>query len=44
MTGLGWSARDADAATDNVAHLVEENPAIGVGQLLRAALNSLARK
>lgn len=44
LQGLGWSARDAEAACDNVAHLVEENPDLGMGQLLRAALNSLARK
>lgn len=44
LTGLGWSARDAEAATDNVAHLVDENPDVRIGQLLRAALNSLARK
>lgn len=44
LQGLGWSARDADAACDNVAHLVEETPDIGVAQLLRAALNSLARR
>lgn len=44
LTGLGWSARDADTATDSVAHLVDENPDIRIGQLLRAALNSLARK
>ena len=44
LTGLGWSARDAEAAADNVAPLVERNPSIGIGQLLRAALNSLARK
>lgn len=44
LQGLGWSARDAEAANDNVAHLVEENPDIALGRLLRAALNSLARK
>ncbi|AQP52135.1 Holliday junction branch migration protein RuvA [Tessaracoccus flavescens] len=44
LQGLGWSARDAETACDNVAHLVEENPDLGMGQLLRAALNSLARK
>ena len=43
LTGLGWSVRDAESATDGVAHLVDENPDIGIGQLLRAALNSLAR-
>lgn len=44
LTGLGWSVRDAETAADNVAHLVEEDPNISIGQLLRAALNSLARK
>lgn len=44
LTGLGWSARDAEAATDNVAHLVDEDPRIPIGRLLRAALNSLARR
>lgn len=44
LQGLGWAARDAEAASDNVAHLVEENPDIALGVLLRAALNSLARK
>ena len=44
LQGLGWSVRDSDAACDNVAHLVEEDPSIGMGTLLRAALNSLARR
>lgn len=44
LQGLGWSARDADAACDNVAHLVAANPDIGVAALLRAALNVLARR
>ena len=44
LQGLGWSARDADAACDNVAHLVEADPGIGIAKLLRAALNSLARR
>ncbi|MHA6511767.1 Holliday junction branch migration protein RuvA [Tessaracoccus sp. Z1128] len=44
LQGLGWSARDAAAACDNVAHLVEEDPSVGVAKLLRAALNSLARR
>lgn len=44
LQGLGWSAKDAAAATDNVAHLVDENPDIAVGSLMRAALNSLARR
>lgn len=44
LQGLGWSARDAETACDNVAHLVQENPQIAMGQLLRAALNTLARR
>lgn len=44
LVGLGWSVRDAEAACDNVAHLVEADPQIGVAKLLRAALNSLARR
>lgn len=44
LQGLGWSARDAETACDNVAHLVEEDPDIGIAKLLRAALNSLARR
>lgn len=44
LQGLGWSSRDAEAACDNVAHLVESDPGIGVAKLLRAALNSLARR
>ncbi|TRY17377.1 Holliday junction branch migration protein RuvA [Tessaracoccus rhinocerotis] len=44
LQGLGWSARDAAAACDNVAHLVDEDPGIAIGTLMRAALNSLARK
>ncbi|GAB3814647.1 Holliday junction branch migration protein RuvA [Tessaracoccus terricola] len=44
LQGLGWSARDAATACDNVAHLVEEEPGIAIGTLMRAALNSLARK
>ena len=44
LVGLGWSVRDAESACDNVAHLVDEDPAIGIAKLLRAALNSLARR
>ncbi|MHA7860327.1 Holliday junction branch migration protein RuvA [Tessaracoccus sp. Y36] len=44
LQSLGWSARDADSACDNVAPLVEEDPAMPIGKLLRAALNSLARR
>jgi len=44
LQSLGWSARDAGAACDAVAHLVEEDPGVGVGVLMRAALNTLARR
>jgi Holliday junction DNA helicase RuvA len=44
LVGLGWSARDADAACDEVEHLVTDDPGIGVGVLMRAALQSLARR
>lgn len=43
LQGLGWSARDADVACDRVAHRVTDNPEIGLAQLMRAALQSLAR-
>ena len=44
LVGLGWSARDADAACDEVEHLVADDPGVGVGVLMRAALQSLARR
>lgn len=44
LVGLGWSARDAEAACDSVAHLAEEDPQVGIAVLMRAALASLARK
>ncbi|MCC2592997.1 Holliday junction branch migration protein RuvA [Tessaracoccus sp. OS52] len=44
LQSLGWSARDAAAACDNVAHLVDEDPDLAIGTLMRAALNSLARR
>ena len=43
LQGLGWSAKDADAACDRVAPLTDEDPTIGVAALMRAALQSLAR-
>lgn len=43
LQGLGWSARDAEAACDRVQHLAEEDPGLGVAELMRAALRSLAR-
>lgn len=44
LVGLGWSARDAEGACDNVAHLVEDDPQVGIAVLMRQALASLARK
>lgn len=44
LQSLGWSARDGETACDNVAPLVEEDPDMPIGKLLRAALNSLARR
>jgi holliday junction DNA helicase RuvA len=44
LQGLGWSAKDADAACDEVEHLVADDPEIGVAVLMRAALQSLARR
>lgn len=43
LESLGWSARDAAAATEGVAHLQQDDPEIGIGELMRAALKSLAR-
>ena len=44
LQGLGWSVRDAATACDNVAHLVEAQPSISIGSLMRSALNSLAKR
>lgn len=43
LQGLGWSARDAEAACDEVAALAGD-PGVGVPQLMRAALQTLARR
>lgn len=43
LQGLGWSARDAEAACDEVEPMAGE-PGVGVPQLMRAALQSLARR
>jgi Holliday junction DNA helicase RuvA len=44
LQGLGWSAKDADAACDDVAHLMHDDPQVNVAVLMRAALQTLARK
>lgn len=43
LQGLGWSVRDAEAACDEVEPLATE-PGTGVPQLMRAALQRLARR
>jgi len=43
LVGLGWSARDADAACSDVEHLVRDDAELSVSALMRAALQSLAR-
>jgi Holliday junction DNA helicase RuvA len=44
LQGLGWSARDAEAACSDVEPLVAADPQVGVAVLMRAALQSLARR
>ena len=43
LQGLGYSLRDAEAACATVAPLIADDPGIGIGALMRAALQSLAR-
>lgn len=43
LESLGWSARDASAAVERVVPLSVEDPSLGVGALMKAALRSLAR-
>lgn len=43
LESLGWSSRDAESACEGVAALAEEDPELGVGDLMKAALRSLAR-
>ena len=43
LESLGWSSKDAAAAVERVAHLRDTDPSIGIGDLMRAALRSLAR-
>lgn len=42
LQGLGWSAKDAEAACDRVADLAETETSVAV--LMRAALQTLAKK
>lgn len=44
LESLGWSTKDAAAACEAVAPLVEEQPDIAIPELMRAALVSLGRR
>jgi holliday junction DNA helicase RuvA len=44
LEGLGWSARDADAACSEVEHLVRADQQVSVAVLMRAALQTLAKR
>lgn len=44
LQGLGWSARDAEGACAEVEPLAREDPSLSVAQLMRAALQTLAKK
>nr|WP_239579033.1 Holliday junction branch migration protein RuvA [Microlunatus panaciterrae] len=43
LQGLGWSAKDADAACADVEHLAADDPPASVAMLMRAALQRLAK-
>ena len=43
LQGLGWSLKDAEAAADRVAPMVDEDQGVSVAVLMRAALRTLAR-
>jgi len=43
LIGLGWSAKDADAACSEVEPLVREDPEVSVAVVMRAALQALGR-
>jgi Holliday junction DNA helicase RuvA len=43
LQGLGWSARDADAACSEVEYLVRDDPQVSVAVVMRAALQTLAK-
>lgn len=44
LESLGWSSKDAERACDSVAHLVDDDPDIGIAKLMRAALSTLAKR
>ncbi|WP_375425124.1 Holliday junction branch migration protein RuvA [uncultured Friedmanniella sp.] len=44
LIGLGWPAKDADAACTEVEPLMRDDPSTSVAVLMRAALQTLARR
>ena len=44
LQGLGWSARDAESACHEVEPMVAADPEVSVAVVMRAALQTLARK
>ncbi|HET9872092.1 MAG TPA: Holliday junction branch migration protein RuvA [Propionibacteriaceae bacterium] len=44
LQGLGWSSRDAESACAEVEYLVHDDPMVSVAVVMRAALQTLARK
>ena len=44
LQGLGWSAKDAEAACTEVEYLAREDPEPNVAVIMKAALQTLARR
>jgi Holliday junction DNA helicase RuvA len=44
LQGLGWSAKDAEAACSEVEYLAQEDPQPNVAAIMKAALQTLARR
>jgi Holliday junction DNA helicase RuvA len=44
LQGLGWSAKDAEAACTEVEYLAREDPQPSVAVIMKAALQTLARR
>ena len=44
LQGLGWSVKDAEAACEEVEPLSLDQPTLSVAELMRAALQTLARR
>ena len=44
LQGLGWSAKDAEAACAEVEHLAVDDPQVPIAVVMKAALQTLARR